>query len=263
VSIKGESRTELYRRLARRNLASLLRYKFIYEYGYDKGEVVAGAIVADICETIRCYYARPGDLEPGQVRYPAPAATERAGHGKTMARTRLVPVVLTLVAEEDVEAMVAPVTRTQRREIRVRRLTHEAHQQGALLSQADLGLLLGCSPGMIGDIAVRLRHQGEFLPLRGYLADMGVFPTHKAAIIRLYLQGLTTPDIAVRTHHTKVAVDRYLRGFDRVRLLAPKFAREELPLLTGMSMGLVDQYLALLEEHGLLAGARKEVRRRA
>jgi hypothetical protein len=101
----------------------------LYEYGYDKGEVVAGAIVADICETIRCYDARPGDLEPGQVRYPAPAATERAGHGKTMARTRLVPVVLTLVAEEDVEAMVAPVTRTQRREIRVRRLTHEAHRQ--------------------------------------------------------------------------------------------------------------------------------------
>ena len=80
---------------------------------------------------------------------------------------------------------------------------------------------------------------------------MGSFPTHKAAIVRLYLDGLTTPDIAARTYHSKEAVDRYIRGFERVRLLAAKFAREELPLLTGMSESLVDQYLALIDEHGL------------
>jgi len=66
--------------------------------------------------------------------------------------------------------------------------------------------------------------------------------------VRLYLPGLTTPDIAKRTHHTKEAVDRYIRGFERVRLLASKFAREELPLLTGMSERLVAEYLALLDE---------------
>jgi DNA-directed RNA polymerase specialized sigma24 family protein len=65
--------------------------------------------------------------------------------------------------------------------------------------------------------------------LRGYLADMGRSPTHKAAIVRLYLQGLTTPDIAARTAHSKQAVDRYLRDFERVRLLAGTYAREELP----------------------------------
>ena len=59
--MRGDSRAAVdYRRLARRNLASLLRYKFLHEYGYDKGAVVVAAIVADICETIRRYYARPG-----------------------------------------------------------------------------------------------------------------------------------------------------------------------------------------------------------
>ena len=48
-----------YRRLARRNLASLLRYKFLYEYGYDKGPVVVEAIVADLCELIRRWVLRP------------------------------------------------------------------------------------------------------------------------------------------------------------------------------------------------------------
>jgi hypothetical protein len=92
---------------------------------------------------------------------------------------------------------------------------------------------------------------------------MGRYPTHKAAVIRLYLQGLTTPDIAARTAHTKQAVDRYIQGFERLRLLAAKFAREELPLLTGMSQGLIEQYLGLLDQHGLTPAAPKEVRRRA
>src|SRR4030088_195561 len=107
MSLKGESRTSLYRRLARRNLAALLRFKFLNEYGYDKGPVVANAIVADICDTVRRYYARAGDLEPGQVLSPAAVVGQRGGRGRTMAQTKLVPVRLSVVAEEDVEAMVA------------------------------------------------------------------------------------------------------------------------------------------------------------
>jgi Protein of unknown function (DUF1670) len=253
-----------YRRLARRNLASLLRYKFLHEYGYDKGPVVVEAIVADLCELIRRYVTRPGDLEPGQLVYPAPAASERATRGKTIARTKLLPARLTLIASEDLEAIRAGHPAHQRRVIRVRRLAREAHSQGALLSQTDLALLCGCSQKTVSTIAVTLREEhGEFLPLRGYLADMGRYPTHKAAIVRLYLQGLTTPDIAARTAHSKQAVDRYLRDFERVRLLAGTYAREELPLLTGLTEGLIDQYLALLDEHALASTAPKEVKRRA
>jgi len=260
--VRSEHRSSVdYRRLARRNLPSVLRYKFLHEYGYDKGAVVAAAIVADICETIRRYYARPGDLEAGQLTYFAPAVTERGGRGKTMARTKLVPVRLTVVAQEDLEAIRSRLSPRQRREIRVRRLATEAHRQGGVLSQADVAVLIGCSEHAVSDTAVRLRRRGEFLPLRGYVADMGSFPTHKAQVIRLYLGGLTTPNIASRTFHSKQAVDRYIRGFERVRLLAPKYAPEELPLLTGMSSRLIDEYLGLIDEHGL--GRRKEVSARA
>jgi hypothetical protein len=252
-----------YRRLARRNLPALLRYKFLNEYGYDKGPVVVEAIVADLCQLIRGWVLRPGGLEPGQLVYPAPAASERPRKGKTIAQTKLLPVRLTLVATEDLEAIRAGRTTHQRRAIRVRRLAEEAHGQGALLSQTDLALLLGSSQKTISTIVVGLRQHGELLPLRGYLADMGRWPTHKQAIIRLYLQGLTSPDIAARTRHTKQAVDRYIQGFERLRLLAAKFAPEELPLLTGMSQPLIDQYLALLDEHGLATTAPKKVKRHA
>jgi Protein of unknown function (DUF1670) len=72
---RGEAATPprlgTYRRLARRNLPALLRYTFLYEDGYDKGPVVVEAIVADLCQLICGWVLRPGDLEPGQLVYPA------------------------------------------------------------------------------------------------------------------------------------------------------------------------------------------------
>jgi len=108
------------RRLGRRSLPSLLRYKFLHEYGYDKGAVVVGAIVDDICQVVRNYYRRAEDLEPGQLIYHAPAKEERSGRGKTMAHTKLVPVRLTIVADEDVAAIGEHLPAARRREIRPR-----------------------------------------------------------------------------------------------------------------------------------------------
>jgi Protein of unknown function (DUF1670) len=62
---------------------------------------------------------------------------------------------------------------------------------------------------------------------------------------------LTTPEIASRTYHANKSVDRYIEGFERVRLLAAKHPDEELPLLCAMSPNVVAQYLAILDEHEL------------
>lgn len=242
---------QMGRRLAKRTLPSLLTYKFLHEYGYDKGEVVVAAIVQDITQVVRSYFTRPEELEPGQMTYWCPSATERARKGKTMAHTKLVPVRLTVVAQEDIDALVAGTPALERREMRVRRLAHEAFDQGGVLSEVDLALVSGYTDGGVSSAVIRLRNRGEVLPIRGYVADMGSWPTHKAAIIRLYLEGLTTPEIASRTYHAKKSVDRYIEGFERVRLLAAKHEPEELPLLTSMSRNVVAQYLAILEEHEL------------
>ena len=205
----------------------LLRYKFLHEYGYDKGEVVVAAIVEDICEVVRNYYRRPDDLEPGQLIYLCPAADERQ-QGQDDGPHRLVPVRLTVVAEEDIEA-IGPGRGAGAAGVRVRRLAHEAYDQGGVLSELDLSLVTGYTDGGVSAAVIRLRKRGEILPIRGYVADMGSWPTHKAAIIRLYLEGLTTPEIASRTYHSKKPVDRYIEGFERVRLLDAKHPRRAPP----------------------------------
>ncbi len=225
----------------------MLRYKFLFEYGYDKGAVVVDAIVSDICEAVRSYFVR-ADVEPGQLIYYCPDATRK---GRTMAHTKLVPVRLTVVAQEDIEAIKEGWGALARRDRRVRRLAHEAYAQGGVLSELDLSLVTGYTDGGVSAAVMRLRTAGEVLPIRGYVADMGSWPTHKATIVGLYLEGLTTPEIASRTYHSKKSVDRYIEGFERVRLLATKHTPEELPMLTGMSPTVVSQYLVILDEHEL------------
>jgi hypothetical protein len=164
------------RRLAGRTLPSLLRYKFLHEYGYDKGAVVVAAIVEDICNVVRNYFRRPDDLEPGQLIYLCPAADEHQQKGKTMANTRLVPVRLTVVAEEDIEAITAGSGAVVRRGVRVRPLVHDADAQGGVLPELDLSLVTGYTDGAVSATVMRLRKRGEILPIRGYVADIGSWP---------------------------------------------------------------------------------------
>ena len=150
----------LPRRLAGRTLPSLLRYKFLHEYGYDKGEVIVTAIVDDICQVLRNYFTTAEQLEPGQLIYYCPDATERAAKDKTMAHTKLVPVRLSVIAEEDIQAVRDGLGALARRDIRIRRLAHEPHAQGGVLSELDLSFVTGYTDGGVSAAVMRLRKAG-------------------------------------------------------------------------------------------------------
>src|ERR671919_733647 len=128
-----------------------------------------------------------------------------------MALTKLVPVRLTVVAQEDIEAIRDGLGALARRDLRIRRLAHEAYAQGGVLSELDLSLVTGYTDGGVSATVIRLRKRGEILPIRGYVADMGSWPTLQAA----------------------------------------KHPPEELPLLCAMSPHVVTQYLAILDEDEL------------
>ena len=84
----------------------------------------------------------------------------------------MVPVRLTVVAQDDIEAVGEAVGALARRD----RRAHEAHDQGGVLSELDLSLLTGYTDGGVCAAVVRLRKAGEILPIRGYVADMGPGP---------------------------------------------------------------------------------------
>lgn len=239
-------------RLAPRNLRSMLHHRFLTSYGFEKGPVLVDAIVDDILQLLEQYYVTPEHQCVGQVIWLAAHKDERQYYGKTMATTRLLPIKLNLLADEDYQLLAEGASMHQRQCQRIRRLFHEAYEQDTLLTYLEVALLIGWNEDTVGEVVRTEREQGNPLPTRGWIHDMGRAPTHKGMIIDLYLRGFLTPDIAARTSHHPQSVDRYIKNFEVVRGLAQRFSPQEIPQLARIQPCVVDEYLAILEEHDLL-----------
>jgi len=89
----------------------------------------------------------------------------------------------------------------------------------------------------------------EVVPTRGTVHDLGRAITHKRIIIRLYLEGYLTPEIARKTKHSEEACDRYIRAFNKVRMLADRnMSVEEIARTLEMSSFTVKEYLNIYSE---------------
>lgn len=130
-----------------------------------------------------------------------------------------------------------------------------------LLAQSDLALLINRTLNTIRQCLQDYTAQtGEFLPTKGQVLDIGSSPTHKDIILRLYEQGVAPPAIARRTKHSLDAVDRYIKDYERVKLLLRKgFRVREISQATGRGQRTVLQYTKIaLELHPELAPAGEE-----
>ena len=242
-----------FNRLNGKSLQRVLLHRFLSHYGYDKGEVTAKAIVGDILSLIERYYVYSPNsdgihLSHGQLVWLAPPIDEFPKRAKTIAQTKMKPVVLTFISQEDIESLKGGF---KSRELRLRRLerwTNEAFDQGALLTQLDLAILLNVCDSLIGEYVAEYQSlTGKLLPTRGNVQDMGGAISHKTEIISLYLQGYLTPTIATKTNHSKEAVERYIRDYEVVKLLAEKFDDpQQISLIARLSKKVVSQYLDLI-----------------
>ena len=240
-------------RIKKRNLPDLLVHKFLTEYGYDHGPVVARAIVDDILTTIeQCY---PDRVPPKTVIWLA-VRRENRGQRKGLTVADLTPVKLLMVTESEVMLLTDALLRKSRQarrafnRARFARWCFEAHEQGGVLTQLDLSLLSGLSANYISQ-ALR-EHEaetGDIVPTRGTVHDIGPSVTHKAEVIRHWLRHESPAQIARALNHSQEAIDRYIADFQKVRLLAQKFPPTDLPALTGLSASVVEQYIALLGEY--------------
>jgi hypothetical protein len=163
--------------------------------------------------------------------------------------------VLTLVDLADIRALAQGLTRTQVSEQIIVRLHREADAQGGVLSEIDTALLLAYTPGHISDlICAYEKRTGQVVPRRGTVHDLGPPLTHKALIARKVLRDRkTTAQTARETNHTPESVDRYLLDLLRcyVCLKRSHQTPEQAALATGLSLPLVKEYAALIDELGL------------
>lgn len=253
---KAKIQIKKMRRLKSKNLHQLLTYRFLNHYGYDKGEITAKAIVDDILKLIDEYFlvsALKTDLHHihyGHLVWMAVPTDEYPARGKTIDQTKMKPVVLSFVTDEDISHIAHGFDTATLRKKRLIRWTDEAFEQGALLTQLDLAMLLGICDAAVSKYVCEIQKTGKILPTRGNIHDLSGAVTHKREIITLYLEGHLTPDIAVRTKHSKEAVDRYIRDYHRIETLWNHDIKDldQICQLTRLSKRVVQQYIDLLPE---------------
>ncbi len=192
-----------------------------------------------------CYLGLERDV--GEMTFLAVSA--EAPPGRPMPQCQQVPVNLTLDSPDDLQALRHGVATL--RQSKIQRLTREALDQGALLTQEDLARLLCTSRSTIKRDIAQLRSEGVDVPTRGQMKDIGRGVSHKTRIVGDWLAGYTFSEIERRRWHTLASIERYCMSFQRVaRLHAHGLSDSEIRVSTGLSERLIQEYLHLYQEAG-------------
>ena len=241
---------------AEKSFRSALRHLIREEFPRLGGEKVVSLFIEELLDLMERHHLTRDRVGMGQMLWYAVDVEDPPWCHKRMSETRMVPVLLSLIAPEDVAARRRGEEGARERAKRVAaRLLREAWAQGGVLSLADLALIMRLSPGYLSELVRdwEEEHQ-EVLPRRGTVHDLGPSVSHKALICRkAIVEGKQTPEIARETYHSEASVDRYLLDLERVAyaMLKHHMSQREICFTTQMSEGLVSQYAQLVSELGL------------
>lgn len=233
-------------------------------------EAIIGRIAQDLRLTpflARAYYEQMAeyfrvfaglDLQDNQLAYCAVAADQPPG--KPIADCTRVSVRLTLHDPADFDST-GPTTVSDLRRRRIRRLCEEALDQGGLLTQEDLVLLLTTSQSTIKRDLRTLRQAGLWVPTRGQQCDIGPGVSHKVQTVLGYLRGEDFSQLSRRLGHGQDSMERYLKAFRQVALMTQEGLDPALiAKACRLSAALVAQYQALYRQAAGDAGMNSRLR---
>ncbi len=211
---------------------------------FDFSDILAEALMKRI--NLFLEENNPRDLGVGQVPYWGVVSNEPSG--KPMDELEKSRVKLTLYHPDDLVVLREQGIRALR-QCKVMRLTVEAKDQGVLLTQEDLALLLCSTVRTIRNDVRELRDQGILVPTRGQMKDIGKGVSHKAMIVEEYLKGYEYSEIERRTNHSAGSIDRYIRDFSRVAYLTQRGEDlHKIRQVTRLSERLIQEYQGLYTE---------------
>lgn len=210
------------------------------------GKVVRETVARELVCLIDRQLPRREHLRPGQCVWNAVSAKTRPN----APNRELIPVILTLVDEGDIDQLVENGSVAEVASNTIARMLREAYEQGALLTMRDIGLLMGRDNGRISTLRKNWeKTHGQILPHPGSLQDFGSCISHKVTTVRKVVYERKDPlQVARETRHSQRAVDRYLKDFYRVRTAYEhSHAIDFVCHTTGLSERLVREYVQIIE----------------
>jgi len=212
------------------------------------GPLLREKLVEELIILFNKYSPEAKKLKPGQVLW---TALDKSTRGDSPNR-RFVPVILSLITEEDIGELAKGKPVSKITEKAIARIIYEAYKQGGILSTRDVSLLTLRS--LSATSRRRIQYEKEhncILPHTGALHDMGTTISHKKTIIRKVMFEKKDPaDVARECNHTQRAVDNYLKDYNRVKT-AYDYNKDIIFIhnVTGIAKYVVKQYVEVIN-HG-------------
>ena len=237
-----------YKPVHKRFLKPAIENFFKTEFEKSFGPNIRSFIADELIKIFKENNRDINTLKPGQVLWNAIHKDTRAD-SKNM---KLVPVVLTLVDDDDISKLENGLKIPEHKQNVVARMLKEAYGQGALLSMRDISLLLAISDSNASGVRKNYENKHKIeLPHPGNLQDMGSCITHKNQIIYKHVVEKKDPlTVAKETNHTIYSVDNYLRDFNRVKTLYLDGKDQGyIHIVTKLSINLVAQYVNIINQY--------------
>jgi hypothetical protein len=256
---KNATSRSLFKPLMAKTFESAVLQFLEQEFPHLTGPLTRKTFVEALQNLIEQFYPATSHIKAGQMLWIAVATEDRPGYGKSMTHTRLVPVVLSLVTQEDLSCLCAGEDFASLRTQVVARILREAFDQGGVLAETDLSVILKISRTMITKAALQYEQDHHVsLPRRGNVHDMGATQSHKRAILqKIKVEGKSPLQVARETMHSPEAIDRYLSDLERIRFCLEKgLSVDSTAFVTRLSKKLVVEYQGII--HQMTASASTE-----
>ncbi|MEA2007878.1 MAG: DUF1670 domain-containing protein [Chloroflexota bacterium] len=229
------------------------------DYGILGSGRILELLADDVQQLVEQFYPTPQHLRSGWMMFTGTKASgSKAYPGQSAAEHELVTIAWPVMPPEDVQMFAqSPNTQKARKQQLQKRLARLVeygweHPDGpVLLTLADLAVMTGTNDVTVSKLLKAAREKtGKALVTKGYYFDQGVQPTHKAEVIALYEQGLDETEIAYQSQHAQGSAGRYIRDYERVKLLGKRsIPQDDMPRLLNMRPSVVNAYAELVEKY--------------
>jgi hypothetical protein len=230
-----------------RFLKGTLESFFKQEFPKLIGPILRGKLIDELIKLLNKVLPLKDHVKPGQIVWNVISVSTRA----SSPNPRFVPVTLTIIDEEDIDKLAKGVPMSEIMKQAVARITQEAYRQGGLLSMRDIGLLTWRDGSSVSKYRKNYeKEQNVTLPHTGSLHDMGSCISHKSMIVKKIAIDKKDPySVARETNHSMLAVDRYIKDFNRVRICHEDGKDNDfISLATGLNRNVVNEYVKIVED---------------
>jgi hypothetical protein len=254
--VKSQTAKRLYKKAkygpaANKNIRAILRKELLTNFGFEHMFLMADVLIDRFLEIVQEADVIGGHLEPFQTVVYGYDKLKKFEFARRSGNLHLRPARVNIVTAEEIARLRDGAGLPQLRGEMAVRILKEAYAQNAILSFADVGLVMCQVPACVAHLVRQYReaHPGEFLPHCGSVLDMGPTRSHKREAVLLYLQGHLTSEIARQIQHAPEDVDRYIYDYQRViELTQEGQSVNQISFLANMRPHVVKEHIALWKE---------------